>query len=88
LEEAQQREFDRLMATEKYQGVRAMNLTYFEKGELQGQRKLLLLQLEERFGVLPEAVRERVQQMNPEHLANLGKAVLRAQSFQELGLES
>jgi hypothetical protein len=37
LDEAQQREFERLLATETYHGVQAMNKTWYEKGVEQGQ---------------------------------------------------
>ena len=43
--------------------------------------------LEERFGPLPPAVLERLQQLPAEQLTPLGKAVLHAQSLRELGLE-
>jgi hypothetical protein len=91
LGEGQQREFDKMMATEKYQGVRQMNATWFDKGLRQGReqerRAVLLEQLEDKFGPLTGAVREKVQQLPLERLTELTKAVLRAQSLQELGLE-
>jgi Domain of unknown function (DUF4351) len=58
-----------------------------ERGREQERRTILLEQLEEKFGPLAAAVREKVQQMPLERLTELTKAVLRAQSLQELGLE-
>lgn len=83
LDEERQREFEALTATEKYQGVQLMNTTMYEKGIL----RVLLELLEEKFGPLSEAVREKVQQLPPERLIPLSKAVLHAHSLQELGLE-
>jgi hypothetical protein len=95
----QQREFERLLATEPYQGVRAMNTTWFEKGLQQGreqgreegraeERRAVLHDLvEEKFGPLSAPVQERLRQLAADRLAALTKAVLRAQSLRELGLE-
>jgi hypothetical protein len=91
----QQREFERLMATEPYRGVQAMNTTWFEKGLQQGReegreevRRAVLHDLvEEKFGPLSPEVQERLRQLPPDRLAGLTKAVLRAQSLRELGLE-
>jgi hypothetical protein len=95
LDEEQQREFERLAAGEGYQGVQAMNVTAYdrgleqglEKGIEKGQRDLLREQLEERFGPLSPAVQERLQQLPGARLTILARALLRAQSLRELGLE-
>jgi hypothetical protein len=99
LDPEQQREFERLAATETYAGVQAMNTTWYEKGLEKGRqegrqegreearRVVLREQLEEKFGPLPVAVQERLQQLPADRLAGLTKAVLRAQSLRELGLE-
>jgi hypothetical protein len=94
LDETQLREFEKLVATEKYQGVRAMNATSYEKGlekglergQEQGQRELLRDQLEERFGSLPAPVLEKLERLSAKELKALGKALLRAQSLRQLGL--
>jgi hypothetical protein len=56
LDDAQQEEFERLVACEPYTGVQAVRTTWFEQGEAKGmergQRKLLAVLLEERFGPL------------------------------------
>ena len=72
-----------------------MNTTWFEqglekgieKGIEKGYRRLLQEQLEERFGPLSPAVLERLQQLPAERLSELGRALLRAHSLRELGLE-
>lgn len=88
LDEAQQREFEQLLAQEPYQGVRAMNMTVYEKGLEEGQRRTLRLQVEERFGPLSDAAQERLQQLPAERLTPLLKIVIRATSLSELGLEN
>lgn len=91
LDEAQMREFQALIKTEKYAGVQAMNQTTFEKGiekgEEKGRRKMLREQLEARFGPLSATVQERLERLSLQELVVLGKAVLRAQSLRELGLD-
>jgi hypothetical protein len=114
LDAEQQREFERLIATESYRGVQAMNTTWYEKGLEKGlekgrdearalnttwyekglekglekgRREVLRDQLEEKFGPLSPQVEERLQQLGTERLVELTKAVLRAQSLRELGLE-
>jgi hypothetical protein len=39
LDEDQEREFERLLASEPYKGARAMNLTWFDRGVLQGMEQ-------------------------------------------------
>jgi hypothetical protein len=91
LDAGQQREFERLVASPPYQGVQAMNVTWYEKGMAKGRekerRELVGAQLEERFGPLPAAVVERLEQMPAEQLLAVGKALVRAQSLAELGLQ-
>ncbi|HJT78064.1 MAG TPA: DUF4351 domain-containing protein [Gemmataceae bacterium] len=95
LDPQQQAEFERLIATEPYRGVQAMNMTVYEKGLQMGReegreearRAILQDLLEERFGPLPDPVKERLRQLAADRLVALTKAVLRAQSLRELGLE-
>jgi Domain of unknown function (DUF4351) len=60
-----------------------MNMTSFEKGRLAAIHELL----EEKFGPLPAQVVERLERLPPERLIALGRALLRANSLRELGLE-
>lgn len=87
LDDEQQQEFQKLVASEAYHGVQAMNTTWFEKGIEKGYRQMLQEQLEERFAPLPSAVLERLQQLPAERLPALGRALMRAQSLDELGLD-
>jgi flagellar biosynthesis/type III secretory pathway protein FliH len=95
LDDEQQQEFQKLVAGESYRGVQAMSITWFEqglekgieKGIEKGYREVIREQLEERFGPLPSAVLERLQQLPVERLPALARALLRAQSLRELGLD-
>jgi hypothetical protein len=68
-----------------------MNTTWYEKGLEKGReeerRAVLREQVEEKFGPLSPEVQERLRQLPADRLAGLTKAVLRAQSLRELGLE-
>ncbi len=97
--EAQQREYDRLLAGEPYRGVVAVNTTVFERGWIQGkqlgveegvvlgQRQLLLELLADRFGQLSEHVAERVNNLSAEDISKLVKRVHKAESLADLGFE-
>ena len=58
-----------------------------EKGREQERRAVLRDLVEEKFGPLSPQVQERLQQLAADRLVGLAKAVLRAQSLRELGLE-
>jgi len=114
LDDEQQRQFERLLASEAYSGVQAMNTTSYEKGLQKGlekaqvmnttwyekgleqgleqglergQRKLLHEQLEAKFGPLSASALERLDHLPAERIWALGKAILKANSLRELGLE-
>ena len=95
LDEAQRHDFEILLLTESDPGVRTMVTTLLDRarqegqreGLLQGQQQLVLMLLEERFGLLSPQVYELVQALTAERLTELGRALLRAQSLRELGLE-
>ncbi|HEV3445119.1 MAG TPA: DUF4351 domain-containing protein [Gemmataceae bacterium] len=73
----------------------AMNATSYEKGLEKGlekgiengQRQLLHDQLEANFGPLSPTVSERLEQLPADQIRALGKALLKARSLRELGLE-
>jgi hypothetical protein len=93
LDAERQREFERLLATEPYQGVQAMATTWYEQGLEQGLeqgqrqlRELLRTLLEQRFGPLSTRAQERLASWPGDRLVELGRSLLTAQSLQELGL--
>ncbi len=85
LDEVQEREFERLLATESCQGVQAMNKTSYEKGVEQGRRELMRELLEERFGSLDPEVLARLEQMPAEQVQLLHRAAVTAQSLRNWG---
>lgn len=68
-----------------------MNTTWFEKGLERGReeasRAIFRGLVEEKFGPLSPQAQERLRQLAADRLPALTKAVLRAQSLRELGLE-
>ena len=88
-------EYQQLLLTEDFKMVRVMGQTTFEKGiemgeekgRLDGQRLLLRDMLEAKFGPLSEVARQRLAALPAERLRELGRALLRAGSLAELGLE-
>jgi hypothetical protein len=90
LDEAQARELEGLLRTERYEGARTMAVTTFEKGVqagLQSWRSALRKQLDARFGPLNSGAQERLEALSPEQLEALTLALLEARSLRELGLE-
>ncbi len=99
LDEAQQREFERLKTSAPYEGVLAMNKTWFEqgmekgeakgeaKGEEKGRREFFREMLEDRFGPLPAAALAKLEQVPMDRLRLLRKSLQDAKSLRELGLE-
>jgi hypothetical protein len=95
LDPEQQREFERLVATEPYRGVQALNTTWFEKGlekglekgREEGQRAALHDLVQEKFGPLSPQQQERLRQLPADRLVGLTKAILHARSLSELGLQ-
>jgi hypothetical protein len=89
LDEREQAEFQRLMAQTKYEEAKSMSApTIFEDGMNEGQRSLVLLLLEERFGSISESVRETLREKSGDELRRLARQLLHAQSLSELGLDS
>jgi hypothetical protein len=57
-----------------------------ERGILQGEQRSALRRLEAKFGPLSAEVKQRVEALSPERLAQLQLDLLQAQSLQELRL--
>jgi hypothetical protein len=79
-------EYQALLLTEPYREVRDMAQTTYERGQIEGQCRLLERLLRKRFGQLPEDARARLREFPEEELLKLGEALLTANSLQELGL--
>ena len=62
-------------------------MTTFEKGVLQGRRRVVRLLLEQHFGPLSPAVQQRLNEWTAERLDDLALALLDAPSLKALGLE-
>ncbi len=95
LNDAAQREYEALLAEEGNEEVATMEMTWAgriahearREGREEGQRELLLRQLERRFGPLSPATRKRVGELtSPEELSRLAERLLDASSLEELGL--
>lgn len=92
MDKTQKDEIKKLLATEKYAGVRAMNKTWFEEAEEKGvakeRREMLQEWMEERFGPLSPSVAERLEKMSLDELMAVRKAIRHAQSLSDLGLDN
>ena len=63
-----------------------MWMTWSERNEMQGMRQVLLHQLDQKFGPLPEKVQEKLQAIStPKRLTRLAEKILTARSLRELG---
>lgn len=94
-----QARFDELQGTPRYIGVKAMNLTWEEKGiikgiikgkiegKIEGLLEVVEDQLTLKFGELPERVHERLKQLTLPELRDVSRKLLAATSLDELGLE-
>jgi hypothetical protein len=91
LDEAQKERLQELLNTEPYQEVQPLMITTYERGIqrsiLQGEQRSALRQLEAKFGPLSAEVKQRVEALSPEGLAQLQVDLLQAQSLKELHLE-
>ena len=56
----------------------------YRRGHQEGERNLLRRMIEKRFGVLPESVSQRLDQLSDPELNDLGLRLLEVQSLEEL----
>jgi len=87
LDPVQQREFERLLETEPYRGVKIMTTPWHERGREEGERRILERLLQKRFGPLNSELRKRLTSVPADRLEELADAILDAKSLKELGLE-
>jgi hypothetical protein len=99
LDEAQKQRLQALLNTEPYREVQPLMTTTYqraiersiqegvERGILQGEQRSALRLLQAKFGPLSVEVKQRVEALPPEQLAQLQLALLTAQSLKELRLE-
>ena len=85
--------YNRSLANEANEEVRAMQLTWeekhYHKGLLEGSRRTLTRLIEERLGALPPRSRERLAAIDDaDELDRLASRLLRAKSFADLGLDA
>ncbi|NUQ61343.1 MAG: hypothetical protein HUU20_02575 [Pirellulales bacterium] len=80
----QKRQFEALLQSESYAGVRAMNQTMYEKGQMD----LVYSLIEARFGPVSDTIREDLERMPTEQLRRLALKVGTAASLADLGLGS
>jgi Domain of unknown function (DUF4351) len=94
LDEGQKERLEALLKTEAYREVEPlMQTTYergieqgIERGIEQGERRAALRLMEAKFGPLSAEVKQRVEALSPEALAQLQLDLLRAQALEELRL--
>ena len=65
-----------------------MNGSYYDEGLEAGQRRLIASMLEVRFNSLSKDTRSKLAAWPADKLEELGKALVKAKSLRELGLES
>jgi hypothetical protein len=84
-------QYQQLLLTVDFKEARMLGKTTFElgveKGIEKGQLDLLRGQLEERFGVLSETARQRLEALPAERLGPLSRDLVRGKSLVEMGLE-
>ena len=91
LDEAERERLQALLHTEAYREVEPLMKTTYERGiergiEL-GERQSALRQMEAKFGPLSAKVKQRVEALSPDALAQLQLDLLQAQTLEELRLE-
>jgi hypothetical protein len=86
MDEQQKQEYERLLASDSYAEVRAMNQTVYEQGIEKGQMRLVERLLEKRFGAVTPQAREYVEKLSSDELVQLAMRIPAASSTAELGL--
>ncbi len=91
LDAAQEQEFKRMLTMEPYTEMETVMSPWIdigrEKGILEGEKKMLALLLERRFGALAPSACERLAALSADRVEAMAGAVLEAKTLKELGLE-
>ncbi len=92
LDSHERKEFEDMLAQRENEDVRSFEDHWIHRmeraAEREGMRQLLLLQLERRFGSVPEATRRQVKSLDSiDELTRLADRILAADSLEELGLD-
>jgi hypothetical protein len=80
-------EYERQLLTKRYQEVRKMVMTSYDKERLKAMRALLQRQLEKQFGPLSDKTLARLAALSEDRLFQVGEKLLTAESLKELGLD-
>ena len=90
LDDHQRKEYDKLLESDTYEGVKAMNKTVreiaLEDGRREGHLDLICEMIEEYFTPLTSEIRQRLDQMSMNELKTLARRIGKASSLTELGL--
>lgn len=90
LDAEQSREYESLVQTDEYRKARDMQKTIYdeaeEKGGLDVGRRLLLVQLEEKFGQLPVRLRRKIERLTLQEIDRLARRIVTVDDRRELGL--
>jgi hypothetical protein len=89
-DQEQRQQFEEMVRNHPDTGVQTMELGLLDhveqRGELKGRRETVREQLEARFGPLPHAAAARLDACDGDRLRELSRALLSANSLEELGL--
>lgn len=83
----EQTEFLRLLESQEYQGVKAMNKTTFERGIEEGRREMTLKLIRRKFGELFPKVQEKILAMTATEIDSFFERLLDANSLADLDLQ-
>jgi len=94
LNEAQKLEYDRMLHSQSFTGVRAMAKSYYEegiekgieKGRLLDRQESILAILEERIGEVSPALRKHIESLSWQDLSTLLRKLAKAETLTEAGL--
>jgi hypothetical protein len=85
--EAQKERVQALLHAEAYREVEPLMKTTYERGNEQGERRLTLRQMEAKFGPLSPEVKQQIEALSPDALAQVQIDLLKAQSLEQLRLD-